>query len=154
MGIPRLIKLCGGGIKIISQSYYHIAHKIREKYPDAVFYAVSRWKFQYMKAEEWNNNFIWLRELAPSEELRKAYKSNSISWEEYKVRFLAEMDNHISKELMLKIVRESDSKPVFLFCHCGPKEGNRCHRFLLLDLITSRKVQTTYPLQNNSIQSL
>jgi uncharacterized protein YeaO (DUF488 family) len=51
----------------------------------------------------WNNTFIWLCELAPSEELRRSYKSNLISWEEYKPRYLAEMDNPISKDLMLKI---------------------------------------------------
>jgi uncharacterized protein YeaO (DUF488 family) len=65
---------------MLSQAYYHIAHKIREKYPDAVFYAVSRLRFRYMKIEDWNNTFIWLRELAPTEELRKGYKSNIISW--------------------------------------------------------------------------
>lgn len=122
---------------MLSQAYYHIAHKIRDKYPDAVFYAVSRLRFRYMKVEDWNNTFVWLRELAPSEELRKGYKSNIISWEEYKPRYLAEMNNPNSKELMLKIAQEAAVKPVFIFCHCGPKEGKKCHRFLLLDLISA-----------------
>jgi hypothetical protein len=47
------------------------------------------------------------------------------------------MDNPISKELILKIAQEAAVKPVFLFCHCGPTEGKQCHRFLLLDLIST-----------------
>lgn len=114
---------------MLSQAYYHIAHKIREKYPDAVFYAVSLWKFQYIKAEEWNTTFTWFKELAPTKELLTDYKDKKISWEEYKLRFFAEMDNPISKGIMSKIAQEAAGKPVFLFCHCGPKEGKKCHRF-------------------------
>ena len=120
---------------MLSQSYYHIFKKIKQQNPNAIFYAVSRWKFRYIKADEWNNNFIWLKELAPSEELRKDYKEGNIDWDTYKIRFLQEMDNPVSKETMRRIAEEAKVKDVFLFCHCGTKEGEHCHRFLLIDLI-------------------
>ncbi|WP_410508401.1 DUF488 family protein [Methanosarcina hadiensis] len=123
---------------MLSQAYYHIASKVKQKYPDAVFYAVSRWKFRYIKAEEWNNTYIWSKELAPSVEALNDYKDSKKTksdWNLYKLRYLEEMNNASAKEAMLKIAREAASKPVFLFCHCGPKEGKQCHKFLLLNLI-------------------
>ena len=125
---------------MLSQAYYHIASKVKQKYPDAVFYAVSRWKFRYIKAEEWNSTYIWLKELAPSVEVLNDYKDSKKTksdWDLYRLRYLEEMNNASAKEAMLKITREAASKPVFLFCHCGPKEGKQCHRFLLLDLINN-----------------
>ena len=41
------------------------------------------------------------------------------------------MNNTSAKEAMLKIVREAALKPVFLFYHCGLKEGNQFHRFFI-----------------------
>ena len=38
---------------------------------------------------------------------------------------------------MLSIAQEATVKHVFLFCHSGPKEGKKCHRFLLLDLTSA-----------------
>jgi hypothetical protein len=51
------------------------------------------------------------------------------------------MNSPKSKETMLKIAHEATVKPVFLFCHCGPKEGKKCHRFLLLDLISAAAIE-------------
>lgn len=136
---------------MLSQGYFHIADKIKEKYPDAIFYAVSRGRFRYISTEKWNKTFIWLEELAPSKELLDDYKKKRISWEEYIPKYFAEMDNPKSRVAISKIAHEAVVKPVILFCHCGPKEGNHCHRFLLMDLVNEAAQEAGTHIEVNYI---
>jgi len=72
--------------------------------------------------------------LSPSKELLLDYQEKRISWNQYVVRFKKEMNNEACKSEMRKIKDISKSKDVWLVCSCWNKE-NRCHRFILMELI-------------------
>ena len=134
---------------MLSHSYYHKKKfdEIKAEYPDAVFYAVSLWRYQYISTMEWNQMFIWEKALSPSPKLLQAYKDDKIDFDDYVPIFRTEMDNTASKAVMLKIAKEAMVKPVFLFCHCGPKEGTHCHRFILLDMIEEIARENGIPVE-------
>jgi len=61
---------------------------------------------------------VWLKDVAPSPELRKWYSHDQTKWVEFKKRYWSELDN--KKELVRKLCEESEkSKLTFLF---GSKE--------------------------------
>ena len=75
--------------------------------------------------------------LAPSPELLKDYQSRSINWTEFQRRFLIQMKSPIVRELLTFILKESQDRDVYFVCTCPPREGNHCHKFLLLDLVNN-----------------
>lgn len=109
---------------MLSQTYVAKVKKIKELYPDARFIAITR-KSPRFKYDTWE------KALAPSLELLKDYKSNN-DWEAYVPRFMKEMDNPESKEAMRKIIKEAQTKDIFLVCF---EKEYPCHRFLILDMM-------------------
>lgn len=76
--------------------------------------------------------------LAPSYELLMDYKNKKITWDQYVVRYKKEMDNESCRIEMRKIKKMAETQDVYLVCVCFNKE-NRCHRFLLMDMIENMR---------------
>lgn len=72
--------------------------------------------------------------LSPSKNLLKDYKDGSINWEQYVERFKREMNNDECIAAMRKIKWMAKDKQVYLICY--EKDPYRCHRSLLLDMIS------------------
>jgi uncharacterized protein YeaO (DUF488 family) len=68
--------------------------------------------------------------LAPSTEILEKLKTCQLTWDEYKEKYLKELQNPITKELLKFITQESKEKDVYFVCGC--ESGDRCHRFILL----------------------
>lgn len=74
----------------------------------------------------------WLRNLAPSVELLCAWKSESISWKEYEVRYSKEMIAQ-RKEIDALVQKAREGIVTLL---CFERENNPCcHRHLLKTMI-------------------
>lgn len=73
----------------------------------------------------------WEKELGPSVELLKSWRTDAFSWEEYTRRYKAEMnDRPAVLEWLYKLSRY---RKVTLLCGC--KDENFCHRSLLRDML-------------------
>jgi uncharacterized protein YeaO (DUF488 family) len=76
----------------------------------------------------------WMRELSPSRELLKAYRSKEKSWRRFKSEFISEMKgNAESMRSIRDLGTESLHKNVTLLCY--EPSGEHCHRYLVADLI-------------------
>ncbi|MDQ6623601.1 MAG: DUF488 family protein [Verrucomicrobiota bacterium] len=86
---------------------------------------------------------VWMANLGPSEELRDAILSGSITWPEYSRRYLQELreggtlddrntriKNHGQKFTLRLLQHLARDGNVTLLCHCAEDEPH-CHRHLL-----------------------
>ena len=74
----------------------------------------------------------WLRNLAPSVELLKAWNNKSIDWQEYEVRYYCEMLSQ--QEEISALALKAKETTITLLCY--EQERNPCcHRHLLKKLI-------------------
>lgn len=76
----------------------------------------------------------WIRGLGPAPELIKDWKSEKISWEEFKTRYRAEFKDPEKKKLLAGLketVRSAEA--VTLLCTC--REESQCHRSLLSSML-------------------
>lgn len=55
----------------------------------------------------------WMREIAPSDELRKWYSHDPQKWNEFQTRYFRELDNNPLADELLDICRKKDA--VFLY---------------------------------------
>lgn len=95
-------------------------------------------KNDYSSLESYEKNDlsirIWLSGLSPSTKLLLDYKNNSITWEEFKIKFIEETKNVDFMNMfvyLLKLLKESD---VTLYCYCNNKDKH-CHRFILGEML-------------------
>lgn len=75
--------------------------------------------------------YAWRKELAPSEELRRAYLRQGQTWEVFAKAYLEEMALH--GELVAELAGIARNQTVTLLCSC--REESRCHRILLKGLV-------------------
>ena len=75
--------------------------------------------------------------LSPSENLSRDFKGKLINWTGFITKFYKEMRSPKCVELMQFIKSESAERDIYLVCNCEPSELNKCHTFILLDLINS-----------------
>ena len=76
----------------------------------------------------------WIRELAPSKKLLQDWKNNSISWQEYELRYCQEMEKQ--QQCLQKLADLAASGTITLLCF--EKEDNPCcHRHLLKNLLNT-----------------
>ena len=71
--------------------------------------------------------------LSPSWKLLNDYKDGRIDWAQYTERFRREMDCDMCRKEMKRIWDLSLTKDVFLVCY--EKDGENCHRHILIELI-------------------
>lgn len=64
----------------------------------------------------------WLKELAPSNELRTWFSHDPAKWDEFRSRYEQELQEH--RELLVKLHREAEKKPVTLLYAAKDPEHN------------------------------
>lgn len=74
----------------------------------------------------------WLISLAPSIKLLNDYRNNKIDWNEYKKRYIKEMES--KNELISELKKRSDNGEIITLL-CWEKSDEFCHRKLLKELI-------------------
>lgn len=70
---------------------------------------------------------------APSRELLHSFKHGGLSWEDYVPRYLAEMRSDTAQREISRLANIAHTRTVTLMCGCENEQ--RCHRFLLRDLM-------------------
>jgi len=91
------------------------------------------------KDETWDK---WYRQLGPSRELHADFYGKHgppIPWEEYRRRYLAEMQGTEQQELiagMADLVAEG--KTLTLLCSSACEDASHCHRTLLRELVEAQ----------------
>ncbi len=65
-----------------------------------------------IKKEKLNIN-RWLKDIAPSNELRKWFAHDPLKWEEFKVRYFSELDANPNTREFLELCKEGDLVLVF-----------------------------------------
>jgi uncharacterized protein YeaO (DUF488 family) len=118
---------------MLSQTYTANVENIRKEYPNAEFVAVMRdkplCKYSYREYS-----------LVPSKKLIANYNKSQQTkddWEQFTLRFLEEMQPHVPSVAILRTAKRAQSNDIYLVSHEGPECGERCHRFLLLDLMSN-----------------
>jgi len=75
----------------------------------------------------------YVRALAPSEELLRAFKDGRIDWWTFRKRYLEEMKAAESQAEVRRLAALAATRPLTLMC--VSREESRCHRSLLRDLV-------------------
>jgi uncharacterized protein YeaO (DUF488 family) len=75
--------------------------------------------------------------LSPSENLTRDFRGKLINWTGFITKFYKEMRSPKCVKLMQFIKSESVERDIYLVCNCEPTELNKCHTFILLDLINN-----------------
>jgi uncharacterized protein YeaO (DUF488 family) len=70
---------------------------------------------------------------APSHELLHAFKHGGLSWEDYVVRYLEEMQSETARSEIERLAELAESRTITLLCGC--EDESRCHRSLLRNLM-------------------
>ena len=79
----------------------------------------------------------WVRELAPSRELLRAYRLKEKTWEIFRSEFVAELKANPSSLLAIQTLRnESRKGTVTLLCY--ERGGNPCHRYIVADMVNQK----------------
>lgn len=66
---------------------------------------------------------LWIKEVAPSDNLRKWYNHDPNKWTEFKERYFAELDDN--PQAVGKIVSLLNASPVTLLYSSQDREGNQ-----------------------------
>ncbi len=106
---------------MLKETYLARMKEMAAKNPEAVFIVVTRSAGHL---------------LSPSWSLLNDYKSERINWAQYTERFKREMDCDSCLAEMKRIWTLAMHKDVFLVCY--EKDGENCHRHILIDLMNSR----------------
>ncbi len=75
----------------------------------------------------------YVRVVAPSRELVRAYKDGRIDWPSFRKTYLAEMERPEAAAAIGRLADLSRREDITLLCVC--REGENCHRYLLRDLV-------------------
>lgn len=76
----------------------------------------------------------WYKSLSPSNDTLNEYKNNKITWEEYIIRFYADIYNDESLDDLMDIKQLLKSgEDVTLICY--EKNEQNCHRYLLGEIL-------------------
>ena len=76
----------------------------------------------------------WMRDLAPSVELLRAYRAGEVDWDAFAARYLEEMREQAAA--IDEVAETARASGVTLLCGSHPEE--RCHRSLLASLVRER----------------
>lgn len=79
-----------------------------------------------------NIEYVHKPELAPSEQILKAYKKKEITWEEYEKRYLELISN---RQIEKKITPDEVDNSCLL---CSEQKPDKCHRRLLANYLKSK----------------
>ena len=82
----------------------------------------------------------YMRILAPSRELLRAFKDGQIEWAEFELRYIDEMRAPDKQPALDDVAAMAERETVTVMCVC--KDEAQCHRRLLRALIEARMRQT------------
>jgi uncharacterized protein YeaO (DUF488 family) len=103
---------------------------------DGIRLLITRFYPRGVKKERFDR---WTRELSPSRELLRAYRSKEKSWEVFKAEFVAELEANPSSVAAIRALRrESRKGNVTLLCY--EKSGIPCHRYVVVELASRPKL--------------
>ncbi len=80
----------------------------------------------------------WDKDLSPSSGLLRDWLKKSITFKEFKARYLKEMETQ--KERIKTLAERAKGQTVTLFCH--EREDTYCHRKMLKEIIDDQPVST------------
>lgn len=66
---------------------------------------------------------LWLKEAAPSNELRKSFRHESSKWEEFRKRYFSELDQE--QETLEILFQKTEEGPVTLFYAARDRDRNQ-----------------------------
>jgi len=75
----------------------------------------------------------WYRELGTSKELIRAWKTEKVSWPEFKKRYISELKQERKQALIRELANRARAETVALLCGC--RDPARCHRAILKEQI-------------------
>lgn len=118
---------------LLKETYVAQLKEEAQKNPEAKFYICLRTppadiQYEIGKIEK-------CTVLSPSKNLSRDFRGKLINWTGFITKFYKEMRSPKCVKLMQFIKSESAERDIYLVCSCGPTELNKCHRFILLDLI-------------------
>ena len=87
---------------------------------------------KYFLKEICGTDFVYLPELAPTDDILKAYKANAMSWDQYESRFLDLMDY---RSIDQKLDPELFDQGCLL---CSEDKPHQCHRRLVVEFLNDR----------------
>lgn len=74
-------------------------------------------------------DYVYREDMAPSDEILRAYKNGVINWDEYKHRYLCLLENR-------KIIETLDPRDLDRCCFlCAEAKADHCHRRLLAEYL-------------------
>ena len=79
---------------------------------------------------------LWLKEIAPSNELRKWYKHDPKKWEEFRRRYLAELNRN--SEAVSQLKKEIGKRAATLVC--AAKDAEHSNARVLADALGSGRI--------------
>ncbi len=113
---------------------------------DGLRILATRYRGHGMRSELYD---VWMANLAPSEELLKAYLSGDITPSQFRTRYRAEILGSAEddprnpkianrgQKFTLRLLRTlAERMPITIMCHC-PEDDPNCHRHTLVRLIES-----------------
>ena len=77
----------------------------------------------------------YVRNLAPSRELLRAYRNGELDWARYRHQFLLEMKREASLREIHRLSKIARDGTITILCVC--KYEDKCHRSLVRDLIVA-----------------
>lgn len=77
----------------------------------------------------------YIRKLAPTRALLHEFKAGEISWDNYKARYLEEINNPEAEKELDRLRNLASEATITIMCVC--KEESQCHRSLLKTIIDS-----------------
>lgn len=86
----------------------------------------------YFLQEVCSMGYEHMPDLAPTQEMLKAYRDGSITWDDYETRFIALMTERRIEDLLIKDVVNNAC------LLCSEEAPNRCHRRLVAEYLQER----------------
>jgi uncharacterized protein YeaO (DUF488 family) len=113
---------------MLRATYVANVNKMKVQFPNAVYIAVTRGRPRFKYS-------LWIKDLAPSEQLKYGYKNGIITWEEYVLRFTEEMKSDNAQRALNNVRELVTGSDVFLVCF--EKDPSKCHRSILINMINN-----------------
>jgi len=76
---------------------------------------------------------VWFKELGTSRELIRAWKTEGLSWPQFRSRYLTELKDARKRALIDELAARGKKEKITLLCGC--RDPNRCHRAILKEQI-------------------
>ena len=121
---------------VLRETHFRNVEYAKKAFPSTTFIAVSRYLPRDSNGHTYNSCDEWDTILAPSSKLLRAYKNGEVNLSLYMLAFHEEMQTDEAQGSMWILAQRAVKQDICLVCFEGPKDGEKCHRFLLLDMIS------------------